>query len=156
MCEKVVNFGMLGSLAVDVNNLRKEGDYKELAKTVVNLAIGGIGFKKGDALAIKGIDRIRVRGGVELSVDSIVAPDILSGKETFPLTKQGTPVRATIESFKNAEGESIGYHASPTPIYPKVRAAVARQSDQAGLYVSPLESGPFLCTSQGLPRTLSL
>ncbi|MDR7665489.1 hypothetical protein RG963_06790 [Methanosarcina sp. Z-7115] len=139
--EKVVNFGMLGSLAVDVNNLRKEGDYKELSRTIVNLAIGGIGFKKGDALALKGIDRIRARGGVEIPVESIVSSDVLTGKTAFPMTKHGTPVRETIESFKDAEGESIGYHASPTPIYPKVRASVARQSDQAGLYVAPLESG---------------
>lgn len=139
--EKVVNFGMLGSLAVDVNNLRKEGDYKELSRTIVNLAIGGIGFKKGDALALKGIDRIRARGGVEIPVESVVSSDVLTGKTAFPMTKHGTPVRETIESFKDAAGESIGYHASPTPIYPKVRAAVARQSDQAGLYIAPLESG---------------
>ena len=142
--EKAVNFGMLGSLAVDVNNLRKEGDYKELSRTIVNLAIGGIGFKKGDALAIKGIDRIRARGGIEIPVESIVSSDILTGKAAFPMTKYGTPVREAIESFKNVEEESIGYHASPTPIYPKVRAAVARQSDQAGLYVSLLESGPSM------------
>jgi|GEM_PF-2769963 len=142
--QRAINLGLVSTLAIDVNNLRKEGDYKNIAKTIVDLSIGGIGFKKGDQAAVKVYDELKTIRAKELPASSIVAKDILTGKESFPLTDRGTPVESVIKSFKNAEGESIGYHASPVPIYPKVRAKVSRPTDQAGLYVSPFKSGPSM------------
>jgi len=142
--QRAINLGLVSSLAINVNNLRKEGDYKNIAKTIVDLSIGGIGFKKGDQAAVKAFDELLTIGAKELPASSIVAKDILTGKENFPLTDRGTPVESVIKSFKNAEGESIGYHASPVPIYPKVRAKVSRPTDQAGLYVTPFKSGPSM------------
>lgn len=140
--ERGVSGVLVGKMAIDAGTLVSERDYNKLSKLIVDIAVGGAGYGKGSRAGTRAADELRTIGKIEVPISEVVGRDLLAGKETFPLTEAGTPMNKVIKGFKNPEtGEWTGYHASPNPIYPEVRASVARSTDQAGLYISPYEKG---------------
>lgn len=144
-----------GYLAIkDIATTPKE----ELPHKLYEYTLGFAGAAKGYRVPERMIDIFRVKGRKEISPETIIEPQVLTGAEPFPFVRKGETVPELITRFKGPEyklptetpGAPQVWHATSKP-FPKeviVEGGTVRPSDLPGLYVAPSVSPHFLRTGQ--------
>ena len=136
---------------------------KQRVEMVAELGVGLAGAAKGWSLAGKGIETIRVRGRTEVPIESIIEPEVLSGVESFPMTRKGETPTQLISRFKESEFKlpiekdgTFVWHAAPETLGKSstVFGKTVRGSDVPGLYTSPSLSPYFLRVTEAPKASL--
>jgi|GEM_PF-6654336 len=137
--EPVINVGLGAATVYEASKVKTvEGG----VDFVSDFALMGVGYKAGSKAGLKTYDRLRTIGSEKVLPESLIKTDVLSGKEQFPLTKEGANAQDVLNSFKDpTTGEFIGYHATTGKVRPEVGSDVKRPTDVPGLYVAPVQGG---------------